>query len=155
MPSGGGFNFKTRGFVAFLIVVVLLFALNLWGVFEIHLPAAFPRYGIDWSEAKKAHLSYFASGVFATLLATPCSAPFLGTAMGFALSQPAGTTLAIFAAAGTGMAFPYLLLAVFPASLRWLPKPGAWMLRVKKSCWAFCCWPRHSGWAGYSFSKSG
>ena len=76
------------------------------------------------SEGLAGHLT---TGFFATLMATPCSAPFLGTALGFALTQSTATTYAMFAAIGVGMASPYLLLAVAPPLGRLIPKPGAWM----------------------------
>jgi suppressor for copper-sensitivity B len=74
----------------------------------------------------------FASGAFATLLATPCSAPFLGTAIGFALAGDPADIAAIFAAMGLGMALPYLALAVLPQIARALPRPGAWMVWLRK-----------------------
>jgi suppressor for copper-sensitivity B len=127
---GWGIQFQNPGFLAFLIAVLFIFTLNLWGVFEIHLPRRLSHLGAA-TEDDEGLLSYFTSGMLATLLATPCSAPFLGTAVGFALSQPAGTTLGIFGAAGVGMATPYLLLAAVPQALTWLPRPGAWMQRVR------------------------
>src|SRR6185295_7688033 len=74
----------------------------------------------------------FFHGVFATLLATPCTAPFLGPALGFAFTQSGTVIMAMFVAIATGMAFPYLLLCLQPAWLRFLPKPGAWMNYVKQ-----------------------
>ncbi len=126
---GWGIQFQEPLFVGALAVVVLLFALNMWGLFEIPLPAALARVGSAGpSEGLAGHL---VTGFFATLMATPCSAPFLGTALGFALTQDAGTTAAMFGAIGTGMASPYLLLAAFPAAGRVLPKPGPWMATFK------------------------
>jgi thiol:disulfide interchange protein DsbD len=75
----------------------------------------------------------FFNGVLATILATPCTAPFLGTALGFAFAQTAGVVWGIFAAIGLGMALPYALLALQPGWMRFLPKPGAWMERFKQS----------------------
>src|SRR6185437_12298010 len=117
-------------FVGALAIVVLLFALNLWGVFEIELPLVFTRAGLA-RPGDEGLASYFTSGLFATLLATPCSAPFLGTAMGFALAQSAGVILLIFIAVGLGLAAPYIVLALAPQMIGFLPKPGAWMLRVR------------------------
>ncbi len=96
-----------------------MFALNLWGVFEIGMPRIFGHFAITYGQ-KETPTAHFMSGLFATLLATPCSAPFLGTAMGFALTQSSGTIMAAFAVAGTGMALPYFILAAFPGSLGWL-----------------------------------
>ncbi|MFN7941220.1 MAG: thioredoxin family protein [Thermoanaerobaculia bacterium] len=123
---GWGIQFQEPGFVAFLAVVVLLFALNLWGLFEIRLPGALAS-AADGAAAREGLGGHFASGLFATLMATPCSAPFLGTALSFALGQSAGVILAIFTAVGLGLATPYLALAVAPAAARILPRPGAWM----------------------------
>ena len=122
---GWGIQFQRPGFVAFLAVVVVLFCLNLWGLFEINLPQSLARLG--GSGPREGMAGHFASGLFATLMATPCSAPFLGTAVGFALAQQAPVILAIFAAVGLGMALPYLLLAAAPGTARFLPRPGEWM----------------------------
>ncbi len=122
---GWGIQFQRPGFVAFLAVVVVLFCLNLWGLFEINLPQSLARLG--GSGPREGIAGHFASGLFATLMATPCSAPFLGTAVGFALAQQAPVILAIFAAVGLGMALPYLLLAAAPGTARFLPRPGEWM----------------------------
>ena len=122
---GWGIQFQRPGFVAFLAVVVVLFCLNLWGLFEIPLPQRMARLG--GAAPREGLAGHFASGLFATLMATPCSAPFLGTAIGFALGQEALSILAIFTAVGLGMALPYLLLAAAPGAARLLPRPGAWM----------------------------
>jgi suppressor for copper-sensitivity B len=122
---GWGVQFQQPGFVAFLAVVILLFSLNLWGLFEIPLPARLARLAdAGGGEGLGGH---FASGLFATLMATPCSAPFLGTALSFALGQTAGVIFATLTAVGVGLALPYLLLAAWPGFVRHLPKPGAWM----------------------------
>jgi suppressor for copper-sensitivity B len=122
---GWGIQFQRPGFVAFLAVVVVLFCLNLWGLFEIPLPQRLARLG--GAGPREGIAGHFASGLFATLMATPCSAPFLGTAVGFALAQDSPVILAIFAAVGVGMALPYLLLAAAPGTARFLPRPGEWM----------------------------
>lgn len=122
---GWGVQFQRPGFVALLAVVVTLFCLNLWGLFEIPLPRALA--GLGGAAAREGLAGHFASGLFATLMATPCSAPFLGTAIGFGLAQPAPIVFAIFLAAGTGLALPYLVLAAAPGAARFLPRPGAWM----------------------------
>ncbi len=128
---GWGIQFQNPWFVIFLMMVVLMFALNLWGVFEILTPRFLGHFATSFGyhETLTAH---FVSGLFATLLATPCSAPFLGTALGFALLQPSGTILLIFTAVGVGLAMPYFALAAWPRSIRWLPKPGHWMVSLKK-----------------------
>jgi suppressor for copper-sensitivity B len=127
---GWGTQFQNPYFVGALFVVVLLFALNLWGLFEIPMPRFIGQFATTYGYHETLS-SHFMSGLFVTLLATPCSAPFLGTAMGFALAQSAPIILGIFAAAGFGMAVPYWALAVFPGTIRWMPRPGAWMGRMK------------------------
>jgi thiol:disulfide interchange protein/DsbC/DsbD-like thiol-disulfide interchange protein len=127
----GGFQFTNPYFVLVLSVIVLVFALNLFGVFEISLPQSMTRGLLSTSE-RKDDLGSFFQGVFATVLATPCTAPFLGTALGFAFSQSPAIILAMFIAIAAGMSAPYLLLSAQPAWLRFLPQPGAWMLHVKQ-----------------------
>lgn len=127
---GWGIQFQNPVFVTFLLVVVVLFCLNLWGLFEIQLPQSIARAaGSGPREGVPGHL---ASGLFATLMATPCSAPFLGTALAFALSQSAGTIFAVFTAVGLGMSLPYLVLAGFPGAAGLLPKPGPWMDTLRR-----------------------
>jgi thiol:disulfide interchange protein len=127
----GGFQFTNAYFVLALSVIVLVFALNLFGVFEISLPQGMTR-GLLSTTERKDDLGSFFQGIFATVLATPCTAPFLGTALGFAFSQSPAVILAMFVAIAAGMSAPYLLLSAQPAWLRFLPKPGAWMLHVKQ-----------------------
>jgi len=124
---GWGVQFQHPGFVAFLAVVVVLFCLNLWGLFEIPLPQSLARFG----GPREGIAGHFFSGLFATLMATPCSAPFLGTAISFALAQTAPVVMAVFTALGIGMALPYLLVAAAPGVARFLPRPGAWMDTVR------------------------
>ncbi len=126
---GWGVQFQQPGFVAFLAAIVVLFSLNLWGVFEIPLPGRLAAIG--GAEGREGTAGHFVSGLFATLMATPCSAPFLGSALGFALAQSAGTILATFTAVGLGMALPYLLVAAVPSVARFLPRPGVWMETLK------------------------
>ena len=127
----GGFQFTNPYFVLALSVIVLVFALNLFGVFEIWLPQSVTRSLLSTSE-RKDYLGSFLQGVFATVLATPCTAPFLGTALGFAFTQSAVIILAMFIAIAAGMSTPYLLLSVQPAWLRLVPRPGPWMIHVKQ-----------------------
>jgi thiol:disulfide interchange protein DsbD len=127
----GAFQFTNAYFVLALSVIVLVFALNLFGVFEISLPQSVTRGLLSTSERKDL-LGSFAQGVFATVLATPCTAPFLGTALGFAFTQSAVIILAMFIAIAAGMSAPYLLLSAQPAWLRFLPRPGPWMVHVKQ-----------------------
>lgn len=127
----GGFQFTNAYFVFALSVIVLVFALNLFGLFEISLPQGLTRGLLSTTESRN-DLGSFLQGVFATVLATPCTAPFLGTALGFAFSQSPAVIVAMFVAIATGMSAPYLLLSAQPAWLRFLPKPGPWMLHVKQ-----------------------
>jgi suppressor for copper-sensitivity B len=126
---GWGVQFQEPTFVTFLTIVILLFCLNLWGVFEVPLPARLA----NWAAATGGEglPGHFTAGLFATLLATPCSAPFLGTAVGFALSQSTLVIVATFTAVGVGMALPYLILALAPGLVRVLPRPGPWMDRFR------------------------
>jgi thiol:disulfide interchange protein/DsbC/DsbD-like thiol-disulfide interchange protein len=125
------FQFTNPYFVLFMSAVVLVFALNLFGVFEISLPQSANRGLLGWT-AREGDAGSFFQGVFATVLATPCTAPFLGTALGFAFTQAGWMILVMFLAIAAGMSSPYLLLSAQPAWLRLLPKPGAWMERVKQ-----------------------
>ncbi len=127
----GGFQFTNAYFVLGLSVIVLVFALNLFGVFEISLPQSMTR-GLLASSERKDNLGSFFQGVFATVLATPCTAPFLGTAVGFAFTQSPIVILSMFVAIAAGMSAPYLLLSAQPAWLRFLPQPGPWMVHVKQ-----------------------
>src|SRR2546421_5654005 len=127
----GGFQFTNAYFVLALSIVVLVFALNLFGVFEISLPQSLSR-GILASAERKDDLGSFFQGVFATVLATPCTAPFLGTALGFAFTQSAPVILSMFVAVAAGMSAPYFLLSAQPAWMKFLPQPGPWMLHVKQ-----------------------
>src|SRR6266699_1328047 len=127
----GGFQFTNPYFVLALSVIVLVFALNLFGVFEISLPQGITR-GLLSSTTGQHEAGSFFQGLFATVLATPCTAPFLGTALGFAFAQSPAIILLMFVAIAAGMSAPYLLLCAHPAWLRFLPKPGPWMLHVKQ-----------------------
>ena len=126
------FQFQHPAFVAVMVVILLLFSLNLLGVFEIVLPGRVQA-RIHDAAGEEGYAGTFWHGVFATLMATPCTAPFLGPALGFALAQPAPTVFAMFGSIAAGMSAPYAILAVKPAWLRYLPKPGIWMVRVKQA----------------------
>lgn len=129
---GWGIQFQQPLFLAAMIALLLAFAANLWGLFEIRLPSALMNAGPS-GIAHHTLLGHFLSGAFATLLATPCSAPFLGTAIGFALARGPLEILAIFTALGLGLSLPYLAVALWPDLARRLPKPGPWMVWVKKA----------------------
>jgi len=126
---GWGFQFQYPGYVIGLATIVFVFGLSLLGVFEI--PAIGANKANELSQ-KEGWLEYFMIGVFATLLATPCSAPFLGTGIGFAFTLPPAGILLFFAIAGLGLASPFLLVAFVPAFFKVLPQPGAWMETFKQ-----------------------
>lgn len=134
---GWGFQFQEPVFVIMMSALVFAFGLSLFGVFEIRLPGAAVA-GVSAVITQQGHkggngyAASFAEGVFATILATPCTAPFLGSALGFAFVQPVGVILLMFAAVAFGMALPYLVLTARPAWLRFLPRPGAWMETAKQ-----------------------
>ena len=127
---GWGIQFQQPAFLIAMTLLVAVFACNMWGFFEFRLPGAIADLGGSVGSAN--HLgSHFLQGAFATLLATPCSAPFLGTAVGFALAGGTGDILAVFAALGVGLALPYLAVALFPGFAKRLPAPGPWMIKLK------------------------
>ena len=129
---GWGIQFQHPGFLAFLTIVVLGFAANMWGLFEIPLPRFIARHATPKSADEPTLAGHFLTGAFATLLATPCTAPFLGTAVGFALARGAVEIFTIFTFLGLGLALPYILLAVSPRVFKYMPRPGAWMVRLRK-----------------------
>jgi suppressor for copper-sensitivity B len=112
------------------MLLLTLFAANLWGWFEIPVPAVVGRLAGIGSHTTL--LGQFGIGVFATLLATPCSAPFVGTAVAFALAHGPREIFAIFLALGLGFAAPYLLVAALPAIAQLLPRPGRWMTVLRR-----------------------
>jgi suppressor for copper-sensitivity B len=113
----------------FLSVVLWIFALNLWGEFEIMLPA---RIADKVQFSSHSLQSSFYAGAFATLLATPCTAPFITTSVAFAISRTYVEILGVYAVMGLGMAFPYYAIAASKNALKLIPKPGAWMSKLKK-----------------------
>ncbi len=135
--AGWGIQFQQPLFLVFMIVILTLFACNLLGLFEIVLPGsvadAAGRVGGEPGQPHGPGLAgHFATGAFAALLATPCSAPFLGTAVGFALSRGPTEILAVFLALGLGLALPYLAVALVPRLAMALPRPGRWMITLKR-----------------------
>jgi len=129
--AGWGIQFQQPLFLGVMMLVVAGFAANLWGLFEIPLPRAFAALAERRSGSGRL-AAPFLTGVFATLLATPCSAPFLGTAVGFALARGPLEILAVFATLGLGLALPYLLVAGFPRLATALPRPGHWMITLRR-----------------------
>lgn len=129
---GWGIQFQEPAFLTALALVCVFFAANLWGLYEFRLPGFLADAAAGHS-AKAGHglAGHFLTGAFATILATPCSAPFLGTAIGFALARGAFEIFAIFAALGIGLALPYLAVAIAPGLAQRLPRPGRWMIGLK------------------------
>jgi thiol:disulfide interchange protein len=128
--AGWGMQFSSPQFTIAFSVLVTLVALNLFGVFEVTLGGGVMGAAGDLASRHGAGGAFF-NGVLATVLATPCTAPFLSVALGFAFSQSAAIVILVFLTVGLGLASPYILLSWFPAWLKWLPKPGAWMERFK------------------------
>ena len=124
-------QFTNPYFVLAMSVVVLVFALNLFGVFEITLPQSANRGLLAWT-GRDGHAGSFFQGVFATILGTSCTAPVLGAALGFAFTQSSWFILLMFISIAAGMSAPYFLLSAQPAWLKFVPKPGAWMERLKQ-----------------------
>lgn len=127
--AGWGFQLQSPVFIAILAAGLFFFALSLAGQFELGL--ALTSVGGGLAE-KQGYTGSFFTGVLATIVATPCTAPLMGAAVGFALSQPAWTTFAIFTALALGLAVPYVALSFQPAWTRLLPRPGAWMETLKQ-----------------------
>ena len=123
---GWGIQFQQPVFLVAMTLIVALFASNLFGFFEIVLPNALSDVA---GSAGNGHSlgGHFLTGAFATLLATPCSAPFLGTAVGFALSRGPAEIFGIFFVLGLGLSLPYLCVAAAPQLATRLPRPGNWM----------------------------
>lgn len=126
---GWGFQLQSPVVVASLALLFTLIALNLLGVFEMAnvLPSS-----VATLQAKNPQMDAFLSGVLAVAIASPCTAPFMGASLGYALGLPAWQALAVFATLGMGMALPYLAASLVPALARLLPRPGAWMDTFKK-----------------------
>ncbi len=121
---GWGFQLQSPAFVMVMIVVIFVLALSLFGVFEFG--AGMTGVGGQLSTAKGYGGSFW-SGALAVLLATPCTGPFLGPALGYAVSQPPLMSLLVFTVIGLGMASPYILLSAVPKLLDYVPRPGPWM----------------------------
>jgi len=127
---GWGFQLQSPLFVAGLAMLVFALALNMAGLFELGTSVASLT---GRAEQPAGYLGSFSSGALATVLATPCTAPFMGSALGYALARPPMEALLVFTALGAGMACPYVTLAISPALLRLLPRPGAWMETFKQA----------------------
>jgi thiol:disulfide interchange protein/DsbC/DsbD-like thiol-disulfide interchange protein len=126
---GWGFQFQSPLFVLFLAYLMFAVGLSQSGIFSFG--SSFSRLGAFGGN--DGYAMSFLAGALAAIVATPCTAPFMGTALGFAVGQPTPVLLAIFLALGLGLALPYLLLCYWPALLRFMPKPGPWMERLKQA----------------------
>jgi suppressor for copper-sensitivity B len=136
LAVGWGIQFQSPLFLGLMAGILILFAANLFGLFDIPLPGFAARVAErapaeNAVDGRGSLAGAFATGAFATLLATPCSAPFLGTAVGFALTRGTLEILSVFTALGVGLAAPYLVVAAFPALARHLPRPGPWMRTLR------------------------
>jgi thiol:disulfide interchange protein DsbD len=127
---GWGFQFQSPGFVAVMALLLFFLGLSLAGMFEIGLTVTNTGSSLA---ARSGYAGSFFTGVLAMVVATPCTAPFMGAAIGFALAQSAGAAFAVFTALALGLAAPYLLLTFHPVWMRYLPRPGAWMEVLKQA----------------------
>jgi thiol:disulfide interchange protein/DsbC/DsbD-like thiol-disulfide interchange protein len=130
---GYAFQLQNPWFIVALIAITFVFSLNLLGVFEIILPGSISNAAGHAAASHGGYPGAFFQGVLATVLGSACTAPFLGAALGFAFSQSGPVIVTMFAAIAAGMSAPFVLLAARPGWLKFLPKPGAWMERVKQA----------------------
>lgn len=128
--AGWGMQFQNPQFLVLITILITLVALNLFGVFEVNLGGKTMGAASQLSSGKGGSGAFF-NGILATILATPCTAPFLAPALGFAFAQPPLLIVLFFLMIGFGLALPYVVLSFQPAWLKFLPKPGAWMERFK------------------------
>ena len=147
-------QFQNPVFLAAVVVLVALFASSLAGTWEAALPQ---RWTTAMAQGRAGLWGDFMAGAFAALLATPCSAPFLGTAVAFAFGSGTAATFAVFAMLGLGLALPYLIVAARPRLVALLPKPGRWMTNFKRTMaallalaalWLLWVLSAATGWAG-------
>lgn len=127
---GWGVQFQSPVFLTIMLAVLVVFAANMLGAYEISLPQSWMT-RLNATGDKKGYIADFSTGALAAVLATPCSAPFLGTAVAFALAGSAWDVLGVFSALGVGLAVPYFLVALRPSLVRALPKPGQWMVTLR------------------------
>ncbi|MCB1469498.1 MAG: thioredoxin family protein [Rhizobiaceae bacterium] len=130
LTVGWGLQFQSPVFLAIMFVVLVVFAANLFGLFDIALPTSWQT-RLARAGGGKGYGGDFATGAFAAILATPCSAPFLGTAVAFALAGRSIDIAVIFTALGLGLSLPYVIIAAFPHLVGRLPRPGQWMIVLK------------------------
>ena len=130
---GWGMQFQSTTFILFIIFILILFILNLLGLFEIRLPKIFNLFlkNKNFSQNSNTYIKNYFTGILSTLLATPCTAPFVGTAISVALSQNVLFSLLIFLFMGVGKSMPYLIFIVYPHIINFFPKPGKWFAYLK------------------------
>jgi len=128
---GWGFQFQNPVFVLTLITIIFIFSLSLFDVFTLNAPQRGVIKASKYS-AGKSYSGSFITGIFAVLVATPCTAPFMGAALGFAFSQTPLVIILIFSSLSLGFALPFVLLGLFPALIKKMPKPGKWMNTFKE-----------------------
>jgi len=126
-----GEQFTSTGFNIAMLAIVFAFALSFLGVWELPIPG-FIGEKAGHVQSREGPMGAFLKGALSTVLATPCSGPFLGPVFGFTLTQPTAVTYAVFGAIATGMALPYLAVGLLPGLARLLPRPGAWMATFKE-----------------------
>ncbi len=126
---GWGFQLQSPNFIAIMIVALFIFSLNMFGMFEFYTPGGSKLGNIQTQEG---FVGDFFSGVLATILSTPCSAPFLGTALTFAFTSSSLAIFLVFTMIGLGLAFPFIMTGFFPQLVSFIPRPGNWMNNVKK-----------------------
>lgn len=129
---GWGEQFTSNTFKISMVILVFAMALSFLGVWEIPIPGFVGRGKSEQLAAREGATGAFFKGVFTTVLATPCSGPFLGPVFGYTIKQPPAVTYVIMLSVGLGLALPYLLIGAFPSLIRWIPKPGAWMETFKQ-----------------------
>lgn len=127
-----GMHFQSLGFKVTMAGLVFAMALSFLGVWEIPIPGFAGSKGANKLAQREGASGAFAKGVLTTILATPCSGPFLGAVFGFTFPQPAWVKFTVFGSIGLGMSSPYLVIGLFPKLIRWLPKPGEWMETFKQ-----------------------
>lgn len=130
---GWGFQLQTPAVVAALAALFFVIGLNLLGAFEVSWGSGLANLRAARDLRPDSLAGSVGTGVLAVVVAAPCTAPFMGAALGYAMTQPPAVALTVFAALGAGMAAPYLLLTLWPRLLARLPRPGVWMLRFKQA----------------------
>jgi thiol:disulfide interchange protein DsbD len=128
---GWGELFQKQSFLIAMIGLIFTMALCLFGLFQLPIPH-FASSGESVSIQRQGYFESFYKGTLATFLATPCSGPLLGGAMAWTLRQPPVQIFVVFSCLGLGMAFPYVVMSIYPAALRWLPRPGNWLIHFER-----------------------